>query len=155
MVVKESRADSFIEFVAAHRGRLHQALAAACGDQVGRDATAEALEYGWVHWDRVRTMENPVGYLYKVGRGKGRRMLRKKPAVFLPIDPDRLPEVEPKLPGALEKLSERQRTVVVLVHCEGWSQSEVAGLLGLSRSAVRNHLERGMSSLRSAIGGVT
>ena len=154
MVAQEPRTDSFVDFVAAHQGRLRQALAASCGDDVGRDATAEALEYGWVHWDRIRTMDNPVGYLYKVGRGKGRRILRRKPPVFEPVDPVRLPEVEPKLPEALEKLSERQRTVVILVHCEGWSQGEAAELLGLSRSAVRNHLERGMSSLRSAIGSV-
>lgn len=154
MVSQKSQTDSFTDFVSAHERRLRQALCAACGDDVGRDAAAEALSYGWEHWDRVRVMENPVGYLYKVGRGKGRRMLRRRHPVFEVVDPVRLPDVEPKLPGALANLSERQRLVVILVHCDGWSQTETAEILGLSRSAVRNHLERGMASLRKTIGGV-
>jgi RNA polymerase sigma factor (sigma-70 family) len=80
-------------------------------------------------------------------------MLKRKRLVFERVDAVRLPDVEPKLPDALARLSERQRAVVVLVHCDGWSQSEVGELLGLSRSAVRNHLDRAMSSLRRTIGG--
>lgn len=152
MFTQESKTDSFTEFVANHQQRLRAAICAACGDSVGRDATAEALEYGWVNWDRVRQMENPVGYLYKVGRSRGRRMMKRRRPRFDPVDTYRLPEVEPKLPEAIAGLSERQRIVVVLVHCDGWSQHEVADLLGLSRSSVRNHLERGMQSLRAAIG---
>jgi len=61
--------------------------------------------------------------------------------------------VGPELPGALGDLSERQRVVVVLVHGYGWTQVEVSVLLGLSRSSVRNHLERAIASLRRSIGG--
>ena len=61
--------------------------------------------------------------------------------------------VEPALPEALAKLSERQRTTVMLVHSFEWTLSEVADVLGLSKSSVRNHLERGMKSLRRDIGG--
>jgi len=154
MVIQKSSTDSFTEFVAANELRLRRALSAACGDDVGRDAAADALEYGWTNWDRVQWMENPVGYLYKVGRGRGRRMLKRKRLVFERVDTVRLPDVEPKLPDALARLSERQRSVVVLVHCDGWSQNEVGELLGLSRSTVRNYLERGMASLRRMIGGV-
>jgi len=38
------------------------------GQVSGREVAQEALEYGWEHWERLRSMENPVGYLYKVGR---------------------------------------------------------------------------------------
>ena len=149
-----SRVDRFTDFVAAHEPRLRQALMAACGGEVGRDAAAEALEYGWRHWDRVSAMENPVGYLYKVGRSRGRRALRLRRPILDPVDTARIPDVEPKLPDALAALSERQRTVVVLVHGYGWTQREVAELIGVARSSVRNHLERAMAALREAIGGV-
>jgi RNA polymerase sigma factor (sigma-70 family) len=66
-----------------------------------------------------------------------------------------MPDVEPRLPEALAALSERQRTVVVLIHCFQWTQSEVAELLGLSKTTVQNHLERGMDGLRREIGVVT
>jgi DNA-directed RNA polymerase specialized sigma24 family protein len=154
MVAQSSKADTFTDFVAAHESRLRHSLMAACGGELGRDAASEALEYAWEHWDRVRSMENPVGYLYTVGRNRARKELRRKRPVFEPVDSVGIPDVEPKLPGALGQLSERQRTVVVLVHGYGWTQVEVGDLLGLSRSAVRNHLERGLSSLRGSIGGV-
>jgi RNA polymerase sigma factor (sigma-70 family) len=144
--------DSFTEFVSVHEARLRQALMASCGGEHGRDAACEALGYGWEHWDRVGSMENPVGYLYKVGLSKARREFRRKPVRFDPVEFDRIPDVEPQLPGALSQLSERQRVVVVLVHGYAWTQVEVAELLGLSRSAVRNHLGRALVSLRRSIG---
>lgn len=155
MVVRHSAVDTFGVFVETHERRLRLALISLLGGQLGRDAAAEALEYGWEHWDRVRKMKNPVGYLYKVGRSRGlREMNRRDRPLFDPVDTTRMPDVEPKLPAALARLSERQRMVVVLVHGYGWAQAEVSTLLGLSRSSVRNHLARGMASLRDAIGGV-
>jgi len=154
MIPLESRVDSFSDFFREHQVRLRQSLSATLGSDVGKDAAAEALTYGWEHWNRVRGMENPVGYLYKVGRDKGRRMLARRPPVLLPVRSSEMPMVEPALPKALADLSERQRTTVMLVHSFQWTLSEVADVLGLSKSSVRNHLERGMNSLRRDIGGV-
>lgn len=155
MVAQQSSVDSFTEFVVTYEARLRQALTASCGSERGRDAACDALSYGWEHWDRVGPMENPVGYLYKVGVDRARRASRRKPLRFDPVDSARIPEVEPQLPDALAGLSERQRVVVVLVHGYGWTQLEVAELLGLSRSAVRNHMERALVSLRRSIGGLS
>ncbi len=152
LVDQVTASETYAEFVRTHERKLRQALVAACGD-AGRDATAEALEYGWRHWDRVREMENPVGYLFVVGRSKGRRR-RKRLPLFAPIDTNRTPEIEPKLTAALEALSERQRVAVVLVHCFQWTETEIADELGIGRSSVQTHLERGMASLRRAIGDV-
>jgi RNA polymerase sigma factor (sigma-70 family) len=152
MVAQVSCTQTFTDFVVASESKLRQSLMAAFGGEVGRDAAADALEYGWEHWGRVSAMENPVGYLYTVGRSRAIRELRRVGAMFEAVDAARAPEVEPKLPSALAALSERQRTVVLLVHGYGWTQIEVAELLGLSRSSVRNHLERGLAALRGAIG---
>jgi RNA polymerase sigma-70 factor (ECF subfamily) len=62
-----------------------------------------------------------------------------------------LPWVEPGLPAALGKLSARQRQVVVLVHGFEYTHQEVADLLGISRSSVQNHVERGLATLRSEL----
>ena len=59
--------------------------------------------------------------------------------------------VEPALPRALERLSTRQRTAVVLVHSFDWTRKEVADLLGLSPTTVQKHLERGLAKLRAAL----
>jgi RNA polymerase sigma factor (sigma-70 family) len=65
--------------------------------------------------------------------------------------PDDESTFEPGLRPALEALSEQQRAVVVLVHGYGWSQREVADLLNVSASTVRNHLERAMRRLRKTL----
>jgi DNA-directed RNA polymerase specialized sigma24 family protein len=148
----ETDIDAFRGFVADNEARLRQALSATFGTQVGREATADALAYAWENWERIALMDNPAGYVYTVGRDRGRKSLRRNRPVFYPIDPVRLPWVEPSLPSALEGLPDRQREVVVLLHCYEWSMSEVAELLEIAKSTVQNHAERGIAKLRLAIG---
>ena len=155
MVARDSKVYRFTEFVHEHEQRLRESLIAGCGGEMGRDAASEALIYGWEHWDRISEMENPVGYLYRVGLSRGRKAMTRRRPLFAPVEPGRMPDVEPRLPEALARLSERQRTVVLLVHCFQWTQSEVGALLGLSKTSVQNHLERGMAGLRRDIGGAT
>ena len=144
-----TRAAEFAVFVATAEPRLRRALFPV-GGAATADAVADALAYGWEHWDRVRAMDNPVGYLYRVGRSRLRP--RKVPVLPQP-DPTRLPDVEPGLPDALARLPERQRVAVVLMHGFGWTHQEVADLWEVSVSTVRNHLSRGMDHLRDALGG--
>jgi DNA-directed RNA polymerase specialized sigma24 family protein len=148
----ENEVDAFRSFVTESEPRLRQALSATLGTQMGREATAEALGYAWENWDSVALMANPVGYLFVVGRDRGRKSLMRNRPVFYPIDSAQLPWVEPSLPSALERLPNRQREVVVLLHCYQWTMSEVASLLEISKSTVQNHAERGMASLRNSIG---
>ena len=152
MVIHETDATTFTEFVAANEARLRHGLIAALGGEAGREAAAEALAWGWENWGRLAEMKNPVGYLYKVGRDRGRRNLGRHRPMLFSVDTARIPDVEPGLPHALSQLTERQRTVVLLVHCFEWTLSEVAELLGLSKTTVQNHLERGMATLRREIG---
>lgn len=153
MLPSQSATDSFSEFFRLSESKLRQALIPVLGVEVARDAAAEALAYGWENWDRVRVMDNPVGYLYRVGRSKGRRMSKRR-VVFAEVPRSQIPEVEPGLPSALARLSQRQRTAVMLVYCYEWTYAEVSDLLGVSRSSVQSHVERGMASLRRSIGGV-
>jgi RNA polymerase sigma factor (sigma-70 family) len=142
-------ATGFTEFLAEAEPRLRRALTAALGTERGRDATAEALAYGWEHWEELRSYSNPVGYLYRVGRSRTRG--RQVRAVFeRPTADD--PWVEPSLVGAVAALPTRQRVAVMLVFAAQWTPTEVAEILGVSPSTVRRHAERGLASLRSAIG---
>lgn len=152
VVAGRTTVDSFAAFVRTSEPRIRQALSVAFGSDVGREATAEALAYGWEHWDRVSEMDNPAGYLYVVGRDRARRARRRRRPKLIPVDHSRLPWVEPGLPKALARLSERQRTTVMLLYCFQWSMSEVADLLGVSKSTVQSYAERGMSTLRRALG---
>ncbi len=52
---------------------------------------------------------------------------------------------------ALDQLSEMQRQVVYLVEGFGWRLTDVARLLEISVSTVRNHLARGLDRLRAEL----
>jgi DNA-directed RNA polymerase specialized sigma24 family protein len=149
--VDTSLAESFEFFVTESGARLQQALMALLGPEVGQDAASDAMSYGWEHWERVSLMDNPDGYLFVVGRSRGRRMLRRP--VFPPVRPrsDDEPWIEPGLPAALSALSERQRVATVLVHGGGWTYAEVAELLEVDRGTAKKHADRGLEKLRTGM----
>jgi RNA polymerase sigma-70 factor (ECF subfamily) len=142
----------FEEFVGDARISLARAFTAAYGPERGQEALAEAMAYAWTHFDELRAMDNPVGYLYRVGQSRTRP--RKRAPLFPWPGARGLPDVEPALAGALTALTEHQRVCVVLVHAYEWTYQEVADLLGISRSTVQNHLERALARLRMVIGDV-
>lgn len=140
----------FTRFVKETEPRLSYALAAAYGIEVGAEATADALTWAWENWSKVETMKNPAGYLYRVGQSKARRYFR--PVVLFPALPAlEAPGVDPDLHVALANLSRNQRVAAVMVHGLGYSEREVADLLGISSWSVRTHAERGLSKLRNAL----
>lgn len=154
MLRYDTDSDIFVSFFEETEPRLRRALSAAFGAEIGREAAADALAYGWHHWDRIGDMENPAGYLYRVGMDRARRMKPGAPRV------DRVPParsevwVEPALPAALEGLSDRQRIVISLLHAFDWSMSEVADLLGVSKSTIQSYERRAMRKLRRSLGVV-
>ena len=143
--------EPFTLFMQEVEPRMKRALCVGYGIERGVEATADALAYGWEHWERVKMMENPAGYLYRVGRSRART--RRTPRPDFPRFPaDESPRVEPGLPAALGRLSEVQRQAVWLVHGFEWTLTETASLLDVSVSTVRKDLERGEKKLRRALG---
>lgn len=143
------RDDAFSLFMTEAEPRLRGALVARYGMQLGREATLDAFVYGWKNWDRVSAMDNPIGYLYRVGTSHARPP-RPTPVVVL----DRAhhePWIEPELEASLSALSDQQRVAVVLRHSFEWTLDEIAELLDVSVSSVRTQLDRGMKKLRNAL----
>jgi DNA-directed RNA polymerase specialized sigma24 family protein len=141
--------DEFEEFVRATEPRLRRALAGHLPTDRVHDGLSEAFAHAWSNWDRVRTMENPAGYLFRVAQSKSRTRLEGA----LPETPrSHPPHVEPGLIDAMRGLPRQQRSVVWLVHACDWTYAEVAEALGISASAVGTHLTRGISTLRARLG---
>lgn len=149
--MNDSLVGSFAEWAEGVEPKLRHALTASFGAQLGREATVDALAHAWEHWDDVRSKDNPLGFVYGVGRNKARREGRRRP-VFLPVVSERLPQVEPGLPDAIAELPDQQRTVITLVYGYEWTLSEVAELLGTAKTTVQNHAERGLAHLRKSLG---
>ncbi|MEX1124592.1 MAG: sigma-70 family RNA polymerase sigma factor [Acidimicrobiia bacterium] len=152
MLTDRAVGGAFEIFVKEIEPRLRDALSASLGSDPGREATADALAYAWEHWDRIREMDNPTGYLFVLGRDRGRKAARRRVVTLLPVDPTRMPWVEPGLVGALEQLPERQRIVVMLLYCFEWTMGETAELMGISKSTVQSYAARGLSKLRNRLG---
>lgn len=131
---------------------LRHSLVACCGPEVGREAAADAFEYAWRNWDRVASMEHPVGYLFRVGRSAARKYRRSPPIVaFEPPSQGSMPWVEPGLDAGLRALSDRQRTAVVLRHSFGYTHAEIAQVMGVSIPSVQKHIDRALKKLRRSL----
>lgn len=144
---------AFTTFAHEVEPRLRYALVAACGTQRGVEATIDALEWAWEHWDKIEHAGNPAGYLYRVARRRAMRdPSRTLPLLREPVSGDDKPWIEPGLNRALGRLSTKQRLVVVMVEAFGWTHQEMAEFLGVGRSTVQKHLERGLARLRRDLG---
>lgn len=143
----------WVDFAAFYRDtepRLRRALVAACGVDAGVEAASRAMELGFQRWAELRAMENPAGYLYRVGRNAARD--RRKPLPAVVAEQAERYGFEPGLPSALNALTEQQRQAVLLVHGAGESLATAASILDVSVSTLRNHLNRGLDHLRRHLG---
>jgi DNA-directed RNA polymerase specialized sigma24 family protein len=146
-----TRVDDFESFAADAGDRLRRAFAGPLGVDGAAEATAEALAWAWENRGKLRSMQNPVGYLYRVGRSRTRR---RTPPATLPAPVELgVPEVEPGLVPALMTLTERQRTAVWLVHGCQWRHQEVAEAMEISATAVATHVQRALEHLRVKLEG--
>jgi RNA polymerase sigma-70 factor (ECF subfamily) len=141
---------SFSEFVDDNESELRHALVGHFGSDLGRDAAAQALLYGLEHWERVGGMENPTGYLFRVGRRWGGRQQSRR-VRFRIVEATEDPWFEPGLAAALEGLPVKQRVAVVLRHGSDMDYSEIARLTNSTESAVRKNVERGLAGLRRSL----
>jgi RNA polymerase sigma factor (sigma-70 family) len=106
---------------------------------------------GWptVHEKRSYLYRSVFNRAAEFHRATGRRRAREK-RVALPdlIDP---PEVRPEVLGAVQRLSVKQRAVIVLTYWEDLGPSAVAQLMGISEGAVKRHLARARSRLKEEL----
>lgn len=138
---------AFTRFVTDHGPRLRAAFVARFGPHDGADVHADVMARAWDDWLRIGAMDNPAGYLYRLGRTAHRRYRRwRRPPRFGVPEPVR--ESDPDLFLSLGALTDAQRVAVVLVHGHGASYREVAELLDVPVTTVTNHIHRGLALLR-------
>lgn len=146
-----SSGEEFEEFVRNAEPRLRRALLGSVGVDRLDDAVAEALAWGYEHRLELSEMDNPVGYLYRVGRSKVRP--RRQVPLFR-VMPVSIPDVEPGLVAALGDLPDTQRTAIWLAHGCGWTHAEIAVVMEVAPSTVATHVGRGLRRLREVMGVV-
>ena len=141
----------FARVVSEHGRPIRRALVAAYGPVAAEDIFADVLAWAWENRERLASLRNPAGYLYRVGQSASRKYL-DRPTPAWPGEAPRPPGVDLDLLSALETLTPNQRAAVVLVLGYGWTLKEAATQLGCSVSTLRNHVRRGTRTLERRLG---
>jgi hypothetical protein len=155
VVIESDQSQAFLSpdfeaFVTRYRPSLLRVLNAHYGTELGPEATAHALAFAERHWDEVRQIENPVGYLYRIGQSAlgGRTLWKGRIPVLPRLDADMARDVETRLPAALAALNRVQRTAILLVHAHRWPLADAAAAMDVSVPMLTSHVQRGLDSLR-------
>lgn len=140
---------SMAAFLAIEGVRLERALVARFGFEIGREAAADVAAYAVAHWHRLSGLENPTGYLFRVGQTSARRQRRWTRPPLVHPDPITTPQpINLDLQRALMCLRPEQRVAVLLTRGFSYSHAEVAELLDCTVSSIGNHVTRGLAQLR-------
>src|SRR6266511_276115 len=151
----------FEEFFRSEHLRLGKAIYLLTGDAAeAEDLSQEALARAYERWDRVRSMESPVGYVYRIAVNLYRRRLRRR-ALLRQVEAPPMEDEDPAnvagrrsdLLSALRALSIEQREAVVLVEWLGYTAEEAGRVLGIEPGSVRSRLHRARAALHERQGG--
>jgi RNA polymerase sigma-70 factor, ECF subfamily len=146
---------SFEELFESEHRRLFGALCLITrnhheAEDIGQEAFVRVLE----RWDRVGSMVDPVGYLYRVAmnvfRSRYRRAVVAARRVFAQVFRDEISEIDERdsVVRMLAGLNAQQRAALVLTSLLGYSSDEAGALLGMSGSTVRVLTTRARTTLR-------
>jgi RNA polymerase sigma factor (sigma-70 family) len=147
-----------VEFEAFFRGeyeRLYRALCLFTGEaHEAEEVAQEAFVLVWERWDRVASMESPVGYLYRVAMNAAKRRFRRglhsKRHAEAVSSVDELQRIDDHDEAwrALRSLPPQQRAALILVGYLGCSSDEAAVILGNKASTVRVLTSRARATVR-------
>ena len=151
---------SFEAFIEDHHARLFGALCLVTGDryeaeEIMQDAFVRVFE----KWDRVSTLKDPTGYLYRTAMNVFRKRYRRaalalRRAVSLAPQDHWFAAAEDRevVLRGLVGIPADQRAALVVTALLGYSSEEAGRMLGASASTVRARATRARAALREAIG---
>jgi RNA polymerase sigma factor (sigma-70 family) len=105
------------------------------------------------------TVTNHRSYLYRAVFNEAQRwnrranLRREREARSAVADRWELPEYRPEVRSAVERLSVRQRAVIVLTYWHDLDPEAIADRLDISEGSVRRHLARARARLREVLHG--
>jgi RNA polymerase sigma-70 factor (ECF subfamily) len=144
---------SFDDFYRTHRTSVARALALTLRDvDLATEATDEAMARAYQRWAQVRSIDNPAGWVYRVGlnwsRSVIRRITRPAPTWVGGSASSPAPAVQdPAIDRALAELSVDHRAVVVCRILLGFSEAHTAEVLGIRPGTVKSRLSRALTRL--------
>jgi RNA polymerase sigma-70 factor (ECF subfamily) len=154
VVVEPTDQLAFHDFYSGSRDRVGRALAVTLGDaDLAAESVDEAMARAYQRWSTVSQMDNPSGWVYRVGlnlaRSRIRRLARRRrlPSASVATEIPEPDMIEPKLLRALRALPVDHRSVVVCRLLLGWSEAETARALGIRPGTAKSRLHRATTTL--------
>jgi RNA polymerase sigma-70 factor (ECF subfamily) len=153
---------SFEAFVASHRERARRIAWRLVGGDAGaaEDVAQDAFLRAYRSLGRFRQEAALSTWFYRIlvrqaANHRRWRLLRERMGGWgnpEAADPRAAPTGDPalrqRIASAMDELTGRQRQVFVLVHLEGFTVRETAGLIGRPEGTVKSHLHRALARLR-------
>lgn len=152
--VSTGGADELGRLYEENRDRLWRGVYAVCGDpDIASDAVAEAFAQALRRGDAIR---DPLAWVWRAAlriaagelKDRSRRMRAE-----VAEEADEMPVGGRELINELGRLSPKQRAAIVLKYYEGYSNREIAEIIGSTAAAVRVHLAVGRRRLRDMLEG--
>ena len=153
-------APSFEEFYEATFRRVFTALCLVTGDrheaeEIAQDAFLRVFE----RWDRVGTLEDPTGYVFRVSMNLFRNRYRRaslairRTLSLAPPQRDDLAAVETHdaVVRLLQGLDPKQRAAVLLTAILEYSAEEAGRMLGIRPSSVRSLTTRARARMKHEV----
>lgn len=157
--------EQFISHVEGTQGALRRFLVAlCCGDSaLADDIAQETYIKAYLSSDSIRDEARFTAWIYRIAYNtfiNARRAVRPTERVEAVAD-----EVSgdvaddsfryQELYNALDRLSGRERTAILLFYLEGYSIKEIAEIIDSSQDAVKQQLSRGRAHLKDMLSGGT
>lgn len=140
--------------------RLVGALTLACGDRgIAEELAQEALARAWERWPHVSQMASPEAWVFRTGfnlasswrrrRAAERRANRRSLTPAHRAEPLGGPELD-AVRGAVSRLPDRQRSVIVARFYLGYDVAGAATLLGCAPGTIKAATHQALANLRLA-----
>jgi RNA polymerase sigma-70 factor, ECF subfamily len=151
---------AFEELFDAERTRLFGALCLLTGNrQEAEDLMQDAFVRVYERWDRVGSLDDPTGYLYRTAMNGFRSRYRRSVLALRRQLPPRerrdeiaAAERHADIVTSLAQLTNKQRAAVVLIDFLELSSEEAGALMTMSPGAVRTQASRARAELRRTAG---
>lgn len=151
----------FISYVESNQKALRRFLTAlCCGDSTMADDLAqETLMKAYLNCDSFRHDSNFSTWIYRIAYNtfiSSRRSQKQTDPISsaneMPSrdNTDKSFEYQ-SLYLALNSISEKERTAILLYYMQGYDINEIAEITGASSNAVKQHLSRGRKNLKSLL----
>jgi RNA polymerase sigma factor (sigma-70 family) len=150
---------AFEDLVEAANVRLFRALYLMTGSRhEAEEVMQDAFLAVWERWDRVATMDDPTGYLFRTALNVWRKRLRRaslatRKALSLAPSDDPFETVDEReaVFSALRSLRPKERAAIVMTGLLGYTAEAAAPLLGMSAATVRMYASRARAALNDVM----